>query len=195
MFTGLTLGSILLGVALLLIVLMVLARPFLAPPETPEEEHADEIDIVYYRKEAVLRQIRELDDDMESGKIAPELYQRTRPGLVAQAALLMKQLDEMGANQPLPEALPADVDAQIEAAVRKLRTPEEIDAQIEMAVKSMRAGQPAAGQPANGAPATKASANGMRYCPRCGRRAESGDRFCSGCGYDLKQETAAPTAA
>jgi hypothetical protein len=174
---GLTLGSILLGAALLIIVLLYLARPFAMPEDEAARLDREEIDALLLRKESLLRDIRELDDDYESAKVAPELYQRARPAMVKQAALIMKQLDDLGHGEAA--AVPADLDAQIEAAVRRVRTPQQVDDQIEAAVRQARDKSTAA--PAgNGA---------VRYCPQCGRRVEPDDRFCPKCGRNLLQES------
>ena len=138
-----------------------------------------------------MRDIRELDDDYESSKIAPELYMRTRPQMVKQAAILMKQLDEHGyveASVEPPVAVNApSVDAQIEAAVQQLRTPQQLDEQLEAAIRQARQ-KPAvsAAVPANGA---------TLFCPQCGRRLEPDDRFCPKCGHNLVQETNPAQAA
>ena len=79
-------------------------------------------------------------------------------------------------------ATAADLDAQMEAAVRRLRTPQEVDGDIEAAVRAARA-------TAKAAPAT-ATAAPVAFCPRCGRRVEADDRFCPKCGYAFAQEPA-----
>lgn len=191
---SLTIGSILLGAALLLIVALFLARPFAMPEDEEKRVDREEIDGLLLRKESLLRDIRELDDDYESAKVAPELYMRTRPQMVRQAAVLMKQLDEHG--YVAPDAVSdADADARIEAAVRRLRTPQQLDDEMEAAIRRARAGTGAvvvtettvviatmteiAGAASNGGP---------RYCPQCGRRVESDERFCPKCGRNLVQE-------
>lgn len=183
----LTLGSILLGVAIVIIVLLFLARPFAMPEDEERRIDREEIDGLLLRKESLLRDIRELDDDYESAKVAPELYMTARPRMVKQAALLMKQLDDHGYSEA--EVVDGDVDAQIEAAVRRIRTPEQLDAQMEAAIQRARAqsaGQPA---PESVGPAATIKNNGaLRYCPQCGRRVEPDDRFCPKCGRNLIQE-------
>jgi len=181
---GLTTGSILLGVALVVIVALYLLRPFAFPEDDAVRLDREEVDGLVLRREGLLRQIRELDDDMESAKVAPELYQYRRPQLVKQAALIMQQLDAHG-YQETP--ITADLDAQIEAAVQRLRTPEEIDADIEAAVRQARERRPA---PANGA-----AASAVSFCPQCGRRVEADDRFCPKCGHNLAGEPANPQTA
>jgi hypothetical protein len=178
---GLTIGSILLGVALVIIVVLYLLRPFAFPEDETVRLDREEVDGLVLRRDGLLRQIRELDDDMEAAKVAPELYQHRRPQLVRQAALIMQQLDAHGYEET---PLTADLDAQIEAAVKRLRAPEEIDADIEAAVRQARARRPA---PVNGAAATVATS----FCPKCGRRVEAEDRFCPKCGHQLAGEPAA----
>jgi len=188
---SLTIGSILLGAALLLIVALFLARPFAMPEDEEKRVDREEIDGLLLRKESLLRDIRELDDDYESAKVAPELYMRTRPQMVRQAAVLMKQLDEHG--YVAPEAVSdADTDARIEAAVRRLRTPQQLDDEMEAAIRRARAGAGDADVVttvvATTVVASAASNGGLRYCPQCGRRVESDERFCPKCGRNLVQE-------
>jgi hypothetical protein len=184
LLAGLTIGSILLGAALVVLILLFLARPFAAVDDDERRVDREAVDALLLRKESLLRDIRELDDDYESAKVAPELYRHTRPQLLKQAALVMKQLDEHGYAEPIA----ADVDAQIEAAVNRLRTPAQLDEQIEAAVRRTRA--------ATTTPATAVPANGAtKYCPQCGRRVEPDDRFCPRCGRNLLQEPQPARAA
>jgi hypothetical protein len=179
----LTIGSILLGAALLVLVLLYLARPFAAPEDDETRIDREAVDALLLRKEALLRDIRELDDDYESAKVAPELYRHTRPQLLKQAALVMKQLDEHGYSQTpaVGAEIDTDLNAQIEAAVSRLRSAQDIDAQIETAVRQTRAAPPGP---------VAATGNGTaQFCPQCGRRVEPDDRFCPKCGRNLHQES------
>ena len=185
--------------ALVVIVLLYLARPFAMPEDEDVRVNREEIDGLLLRKEAILREIRELDDDYEAAKVAPELYAVTRPQMVKQAALIMKQLDDHGYVEVGRAATAAanaqSVDAQIEAAVRRARTPEQVDEQLEAAIRQARQKVPTAA-PAAATTAAPPAANGsIQYCPQCGRRVESGDRFCPKCGYNLVQETKPAQAA
>ena len=94
----------------------------------------------------------------------------------------MQQLDTHGYSDAPATIITPDVDAQMEAAVRRLRTPQEVDADIEAAVRATRTGaRPAA---TSTTPAT------VTFCPKCGRRVEADDRFCPKCGYAFVQEPA-----
>ncbi|HEX6384000.1 MAG TPA: zinc ribbon domain-containing protein [Anaerolineae bacterium] len=156
-FYPMTTGSILLGLALLILVALFLARPFLRRPVAGERRRSASYQTLLARKEALLQQIRELDFDHETGKIPNELYQPQRMQLVSQAAALLQQLDEMAVKTG-PAASP-DVDAQIEAAVARLRT--------------------------RPSPAATASNGSGGYCPQCGRPTDAGDKFCAACGHKL----------
>ena len=182
MIAGLTLGSVLLGIALLLLVILYLARPFVVAEDEAVRLDREEVDGLVLRRDALLRQLRDLDDDMEAAKVAPELYQRNRPQLVRQAAVIMQQLDAHGYSDAPVVSAAADLDAQMEAAVRRLRTPQEVDGDIEAAVGATRAAAKVAPAAATGAP--------MAFCPRCGRRVETDDHFCPKCGYAFAQEPA-----
>lgn len=107
-----TIGSILLGLALLLGVLLYLAQPFLRR-ETATKSHQTKRQQLLDQKEASMTQIMSLDFDFETGKVPEALYQQQRRELIAEAAVLMEQLDRL----PKAEAL----DAEIEAAVAQLR--------------------------------------------------------------------------
>jgi hypothetical protein len=164
-----TLGSILLGVALILLVVLFLARPF-AAPKTRQAANSPakpgELENLMARKEAILRQIRELDDDHDTAKIAPELYQRARPELVSQAALLVKQIDERGV---VTAVLPGAIDEEIEAAVQQVR--------------SRRNRQ-----------ATGGTGTATNLCPQCLNPFTPTDRYCSQCGHILSAEPQAAGA-
>ena len=91
----------------------------------PEDEAVrldrEEVDGLVLRRDALLRQIRDLDDDMEAAKVAPELYQRNRPLLVRQAAVIMQQpvsythliVRHAGANSVLVQVVFGESDVRL----------------------------------------------------------------------------------
>lgn len=205
MISSFTVGSLLLGVALVLIVGLFLTRPFFRPLDE-EFETDEQIESLLAQKEALLQDVRSLDNDMEAGKVAPELYAHDRPMLMKRAALVLQQLDRLGyveAPVATTEAAAAvqassamSVDDQIEAAVRKLRTPAEVDADIEAAIQQMRqqgTTAPATVQPAPARVAAQPATT--RYCPQCGRPVDAEDRFCAACGQNLTVEPHAAQSA
>lgn len=109
-----TIGSILLGLALLIIVALFLLRPFFnAPPQAKTLSRRQEL---LLQKEATLEAIRALDFDHDTGKLPDAEYEQQRTILMRDAAATLKALDEMPAG-PADE----DVYVQIEAAVSLIR--------------------------------------------------------------------------
>ncbi|HRJ21145.1 MAG TPA: hypothetical protein PLF84_19005, partial [Bryobacteraceae bacterium] len=67
----------------------------------------EEIDGLLLRKESLLRENRELDDDYESAKVAPEMYMAARPQMVRQPAPTPPATPEpSAASPPIPPGAP-----------------------------------------------------------------------------------------
>ena len=111
-----SIGAILLGLALLVAVLLFLARPFLRPQPQQTAEISQRRELLA-RKEGLLDAIRILDFDHDTGKIPDEEFELQRAVLVNEAAATLKALDELPAK-PVSE----DVYMQIEAALSALRS-------------------------------------------------------------------------
>jgi len=161
-----SLTSILIGLAMLVAVLPIVADPFRHP-----ERHTRRKPSTSPRERpayaAVLRALRDLDFDHQTGKVSDEDHARVRPELLLQAAQAM-------------EAVPAetDVEAMIEAEVMRLR--------LEMR----------SGSADRCAGCGNELHKGDRFCPACGRAAavhcpgcgeliHDADRFCAWCGVSL----------
>jgi hypothetical protein len=155
-----TIGSILLGVALLILVVLFLARPFVQRPTSPHLPRTKRQRLLA-QKEAALTEIMALEFDYETGKIPAELYQPQRATMVAEAAALLQELD----------ALPPT---------------DRIDAEIEAAIAQMR-GQTAVTPPVTAPAAVLATGkNGHgRFCTQCGSPIDPGDKFCAHCGHKI----------
>lgn len=108
-----SLESILLGLALLVLVALFLARPLLkpAPRTSPLSDRRRELE---RNKDAYLDEIRSLDFDYETGKVPPEVYEQQRAHLVQEAAVIFQELDELPAAGD-------DTYTQIEAAIAARR--------------------------------------------------------------------------
>jgi hypothetical protein len=164
-------GSILLGVALLLVVAFVVARPLLDQAGAAEREPGP-ADALLFERERVLMALRDLDFDHAMGKTLDDDYAAQREQLLAQGAAVLKQLDSLA-----PGVASADTaDDEIEQAVARLRqrgvsasTRRSVDDEIEAGVAARRA------------PASPA----VRFCGQCGRQAQPADKFCGGCGQPL----------
>lgn len=159
-----SIGSILLGFALLIIVGLVLAQPFLTPQEREVRPRSRKQQLLA-QKEAVLEELRLLEFDYDTSKIPEETYQLQRDQLMAVATAVLKELDSLGEAAP-----PDEVAAQIEAAISRVR--------------AQKQGLPeAAPQPVK---VTAVSANVQtQFCPQCGASVDTNDKFCAACGHKL----------
>lgn len=172
-----TIGSIFLGIALLVAVGLFITRPLIVPDPHRRRMMTERQKLVT-QKEAILTLIRNLDFDFDTGKIPESEYQRQRESLVDQAANILQQIDEvdktMGQMDHSLETVPAksqarqlsDIDSDIEAAIERQRISSEKKTEIavEQAAKS----------------------NGKhRFCPECGLPVDLEDKYCSSCGRKL----------
>ncbi len=169
-----TIGSILLGLALLVGVGLFVTRPlFVRDPH--RRRRMNEYQALQAQKEAVLVEIRALDFDYETGKVAEEEYQLQREAYVTEAAELLMQIDAL--NESYLETEPAA------APERKARP---ADDEIEAAIARRRAKVAAASsKPKKASPDGRLADGG--FCPQCGQPADAGDRFCAHCGHQLIQ--------
>ena len=172
-----TIGSILLGLALLVIVGLFVTRPlFVRDPH--RRRRMSERQALQAQKEAVLVEISSLDFDYETGKVQEADYREQREAYIAEATELLMRIDELD-EAYLKTADEAEPDQQPE---------QEYDA-IEAAIARRRAKTKPAPAPESSIPASDSvGENGRRnFCPQCGQPADAGDRFCAHCGHQLAQ--------
>ncbi len=105
-----TTGSILLAIALLIVLLLYLLRPFLAQPFG---EAATPYQKLQSQKNVLLSEIRGLDFDHNQGKVPEDVYHSRRTQLIYEAATILQQMDKQTAV--------SDIDTAIETAVAQLR--------------------------------------------------------------------------
>ncbi|VAW43352.1 hypothetical protein MNBD_CHLOROFLEXI01-3424 [hydrothermal vent metagenome] len=110
-----TIGSILLGVVLLLLVSLFLARPFLRPQE--QEFVLNEQQLLLEKKEMLLDQLQALDFDHETGKIPTELHTHQRAQLMERATAVLQAIDS--GDELVADGYDADI--EIEAAIAQMR--------------------------------------------------------------------------
>ncbi len=180
-------GSLLLALALLVVVALVVARPFLFAPPSPAQVTRSRGEELEAEKEQLLAQIRGLDFDHETGKIPDAEYQQTRERLLVEAAALLQQIDSLEpASKTRPEKAAVD---EIEAAIG-LRRRQRAAADIEAAIAQRRAqGQGVASRQRAAVVAGNGhggEAGGRAFCPQCGQPHDEGDRFCAYCGQNLE---------
>jgi rubrerythrin len=153
------LGAVLLLLAVLVMVVLFVARPLMnrssEPLATPQAESA-----LLAERDRILSDLQELDFDYTLGKIPAEDYPVQRSLLVQRGAEILRQLDEI-------ERQAARSTARRAARKRRL-SDEDIEALIAQRRQARR--EKAAG-----------------FCPRCGRPVLRSDKFCPACGHHLKK--------
>ena len=174
-----TVGSILIGLALLLLVGLFISRP-LFKPERRRTTKPTTRQALMAQKGAILTEIRALDIDFNSGKLPEVDYQQKREELMAEAKAILKQLDALDEAVPAiesvqePQIAGLDQDSETAAA-----------ASIESAVASLRA-KPVQSTQKTAEAKTAGSTNGKtNFCPQCGQPTDAGDKFCASCGHKL----------
>lgn len=183
-------GSLLLGLALLLVVAFIVARPVLERQSMPEKE-TSQADRLAAERETILAALRDLDFDHATGKISDEDFTPQRAQLVAQGVAVLKQLDALSPAMPERAVSAEDAIERAVAARRRSdharvapRAAQSADDLIEAEVAARR--KPAPVQRA-------APASDSVTCPHCGALAKPGDRFCPKCGQVL--DLSCPTCA
>ncbi len=158
--------SIVLGLALLGVLAVVVAWPWLQPASSPsprrsgrsgENRHPAQPSVAPQQEyQALVAAIRDLDFDYRTGVLTEEDYRPLRDALALRAASLLQELD----HRPRQES---DLDAQIEAMVSALRSQRPRAALVH------------------------SEDVGATNCPACGGRVQAGDRFCAHCGTALQR--------
>lgn len=163
-----TIGSVLLGVALLLLVALYVLWPLLQhTPTTPAPRPSQQR--LLAQKEALLAEISALDFDYETGKLPAELYELQRPVMVAEAAAIWQQMESLPPVETADEA--------IEAAIAQLRG-------------RMPTAQAVS---ASAVPAARGGNGHGRYCTQCGTTIDPDDKFCAHCGHKIDNRLEAET--
>lgn len=165
-----TIGSILFGIALLVVLALFLARPFLLAPVRHTSRRSGKEELLA-EKEALLAEIRAIDFDYDTGKLPPDVYDPQRQRLVQRAAAVMQALDAYQ-TQPDEQAagLTDDIDARIESAIARLRAKEKEAAPAPVKVREEH--------------------HKGGYCPQCGQPTDVDDKFCTACGHRLGERQA-----
>jgi hypothetical protein len=167
------LGSLLLGLALLLIVAFIIAQPIIER-QGVRERRVTPADRLRAEYEDLLAELRDLEFDHATGKINAEDFALLRAQLVARGADVLKQLETYG---------PAD--DEIERAIasrRRARAERKGGGEAETAAAARRGNADQARRGADGGEVT---------CPHCGAVARPGDQFCARCGARLQPVEAA----
>ncbi|MBN1373583.1 MAG: zinc-ribbon domain-containing protein [Anaerolineaceae bacterium] len=172
-------GAIFLILTLALLVGLYVGRPIFQSTSKAVKALEPDLELQDHRRSTLLAErdrlltaLQELDFDNALGKIPEEDYPVQRAELLAQAAMALRELDELQGGQ---------ADAATED-------------RIEQAVAARRADAIASRAPARDADELEAMIASRRkerqeksagFCPKCGRPVSKSDKFCARCGATL----------
>lgn len=145
-------GSIFIMLAITILVLAFIARPFAVRGGSLVSEGEHNLSALQAERDKLLSLIQEIELDHAAGKIPDEDYLPQRAALVQRGAEVLRSIDAVQTARP--QAIP--------------RSGPDLEAQIEVAVARMRQ------------TVTPEAAPG--HCTQCGEMLVAGDRFCSVCG-------------
>ncbi len=171
-------GAIFLSLAVLILVALYVAFPFLSRQRDSRKEQPA-ISLLMAERDRLLNVLQELDFDHVLGKIPAEDYPAQRASLLRQGAQVLRELD--ASRSPSENGMQGagdDAEARLESAIAARRADSAVqgghavtDEDIEALIAGRRA-------------ARKDKAAG--FCPKCGKPVLQSDRFCPGCGKPLK---------
>ena len=174
-------GSILLGLALVVVVVPFVAGPLLKNGQRQQKLLGSRRDdSPGLAKQSALAALHDLDFDFRTGKIAEEDYLPLRQRLVAEAAAALQA----------SEASPPEWDAEIEAAVRAVRAAPRTARRSACPQCHAPVGNDDRFCPKCGAVlglTVRPEAQGTA-CPQCHGTIQANDKFCARCGASLKSE-------
>lgn len=189
-------GSILLILAVAVIVVLFISRPFLqrrsgaaneslAGGSGPALAREHELSALMAERDRVLLSLQELDFDYGMGKVPEEDYPYQRAVLLKSGADTLRRLDALQAEMGAGAAAPAAVEDRIEAAVAARRA----DAAKVPAAAAVSAGVSGGNGSASddienliAARKRERKESSAGFCPRCGKPVQKSDQFCSRCG-------------
>lgn len=166
--------EILLGILVVVGVTAVVVYPLWRPaPEPPPDPvgPAARLQALEQRKASLYEGIRDLGFDYRTDKLLEDDYQEEVGRLKAEAAEVLREIDEL---RSAPPRGPDEIEREIERIRTRLEddAPDRPEGPAEAAArKATEAGE---GQ-------------GGPFCTRCGRQAAAGDRFCAACGEPLRE--------
>lgn len=175
-------GAIFLLLALVMLVVFFIARPFLSRRPALARRTVDKqrLPALQVEHERVIQALQELDFDYSLGKVPEEDYPSQRNTLLQQGAEVLQKLDAL---RPQP-AVAQTVDRLEEALVarRKALSQEASDAATARQNEDLEVLISARRRARNGSLPREKS---IGFCPHCGKPIYKSDRFCPKCGTEL----------
>ncbi len=173
-------GAILLLLALLILIALFVARPFMvrAPAAWLEEAHV--ASVLLADRDRILNTLQELDFDFSLGKIPAEDYPVQRTKLLQRGATVLRQMDALTPNPSPASGRGETTEDRLEAAIAARRG----DAAVKSAAEAAFTDEDLEAIIAKRRVSLKDKAAG--FCPKCGYPILISDSFCPQCGYTLK---------
>ena len=168
-------GSIFLILAILVPVILYIARPLMERSATAVTTEEHDYSALLAERDRILNTVQELDFDHALGKIPDEVYPIQRANLMRSGADILRQIDEYEGS-----SAQSDADDRLEAAIQQRKgsvartLPADPDDELEALIAKRRRSQKENDQPKTGG-----------FCPQCGNCVQESDRFCPKCGHAL----------
>jgi hypothetical protein len=169
-------GAFLLFLAVLVLTVLFIARPFLEKRQPAVAAGGHELSALLAERDSIITALQELDFDNSLGKIPAEDYPRQRAELLQHGAEVLRKIDLLSTKT----ASSGDAEKRIEAAIAARRADSavqgsqssgDVDDELESLIAARRSER-------------KEKSGG--FCSNCGRPILASDRFCPHCGKVIK---------
>jgi hypothetical protein len=155
-------GAILIGFALLILVVLYIARPFISHRATRFQAGEYTLSSLLAEKERILDALVELEFDFKLGKVPESIYQEQRKSLVQRGAEILRQIDEHA-----PKSIAKN---DLQPISKNMQGTPVTSDDLENMIADRRKAR------------TEARTN---FCPQCGQSVTASDRFCANCGTQI----------
>ena len=135
-------------------------------------------DMLIERREALLRELKDLEFDREMGKIDDEDYAQMRASTAAAASTVLQKLETLREPVSAPQSQKRKKSARASQAPQPRASRVEMEAEAEILIARARR-LTVASPPVNG---SMPDADGGWRCQSCQRQMTANDRFCASCG-------------
>lgn len=175
-------GAIFLLLALVMLVVFFVARPFLSrrPALARRAVDKQQLPTLQAEHEHVLQALQELDFDYSLGKVPEEDYPSQRSALLQQGVEVLQKLDAIRTQPSVVQT--ADKLEEALAARRKVLSQAVSDAVVARQNEDIEVLISARRRARNGSSPREKS---IGFCPHCGKPIQKSDRFCPKCGTEL----------
>ena len=189
------LGSIFLVLALLIVVILFISRPFFELKTVPENtlvnQEGQDVSALLAERDQVLDALQELDFDHALGKIPEEEYPAQRKFLLDRGTKILRELDAHQDTGTSAQESANDVDARLEAAIAARRADVRIDATSALTPEPQQSQSAMIEDADDDLEFMIANRRRNRndkaagFCPKCGGTVQKSDQFCPKCGTTL----------